>query len=473
MAKVLVYLWFDVEDYITPEADEPPKRIVEILSKHNVKATAKLVGQKVRSLQKRKREDVIEALSTLDIGYHLDTHSRHPTLYEYLADKDIETGAAEFQRREEEGAAYVSHAFNRDLSCLGHPGWTWAPHVYPAMPKMRIPVYLDETSILNLNDSPYWYCNVLNLNGAGRNFINLDFFFNDPKGLQKVKRQFNQIYGRLRTKGGAISILFHVHTIVNRRFWDEVNFARGRNPAVDELVVPPRQPPEVTERAYRDFEELIKYILSFDDVDFITARDAMSIFQDPSRSLEVDRERLDMLARKSLREIRHQKIDRAYLSPAQIFCLVTKAVACYAQTNVIPDKLPVVQPLGPPSRKRTRGPRTLSMRSLLQASRIVLDTMERTGYIPSGIVVERSVLIPEDYLSTASSVLLRILHGRKLPEKVVLRRGKLAQSRYVNSQAFAKACKWQMLPENFKAPGILEQTLLQAWTLKPALPLDT
>jgi hypothetical protein len=28
---------------------------------------------------------------------------------------------------------------------------------------MGIPVYLDETSIANLDDSPYWYCNVLSL----------------------------------------------------------------------------------------------------------------------------------------------------------------------------------------------------------------------------------------------------------------------------------------------------------------------
>jgi hypothetical protein len=47
MTKVLVYLWFDVEDYVTPTADEPPKRIVDILSGHDVKATFKVVAEKL------------------------------------------------------------------------------------------------------------------------------------------------------------------------------------------------------------------------------------------------------------------------------------------------------------------------------------------------------------------------------------------------------------------------------------------
>jgi peptidoglycan/xylan/chitin deacetylase (PgdA/CDA1 family) len=64
MGKVLIYLWFDVEDYVTPEADEPPKKIIEILSSHNVKATFKIVAEKVRALKERGREDVIR---TVDI----------------------------------------------------------------------------------------------------------------------------------------------------------------------------------------------------------------------------------------------------------------------------------------------------------------------------------------------------------------------------------------------------------------------
>ena len=332
MARVLVYLWFDVEDYITPQSDDPPKKIVEILKRNGVHATFKVAAEKIRALETRGRQDVIAALATMTVGYHLDTHSRHPTLYEYLGDKDLETGAADFFECEGEPCKFVSNALHQTPTCFGHPGPAWTPHVYPAMPKMGIPVYLDETPIINLDNSPYWYCNVLNLNGANRNFILLDYFFERPNGLEDIKKRFNQIYKRLQS-GGAISILLHPHTIVNRKFWDEVNFARGRNPSKDEYIMPPQQPEQTTVRAYRDLEDFIKYVKSFPNIRFITARDAVSIFRDESSRVELGIETIRSLAWKTMKDIRHQKINGAYLSPAQIFYVMTMTARTYAATG--------------------------------------------------------------------------------------------------------------------------------------------
>jgi len=469
LARILVYLWFDVEDYVTAETDDPPKRIIDILSKSKLKATVKIVAEKLRALKQRGREDVIAAISSMDLGYHLDTHSRHPTLYEYLAEKDVKTGAAEFLQREKDGYNFVRTAINRELSCFGHPGPIWAPQVYPALRDMRIPVYLDETSILNLEDAPYWYCNILNLNGAGRNFINLDYFFERADGLRKIEKRFNVIERRLRTRGGAISILFHLHTIVNKRFWDEVNFARGRNPSKDEFVRPPAQPHEVTNRAYRDFEKFINYIKSCSNVEFITARDSISIFQDISTELQVDLQMLKNLLNMTMKEIRHRKVDEAYLSPAEIFYLATKAAAAYAESNVLPERLNLGQPLGPLCMKKRKGARHLATRSLLEASKKVLENTETEGYIPSEIIVDKAILRPEDYLATVCSLLLRITRGTKTPNEVPVRRGHMVQTKYINPREFKKACKWAVLPDHFEAKKILEQALLQTWTLKPAI----
>jgi hypothetical protein len=474
MGNVLVYLWFDVEDYVTPEADEPPRKIVEILSSNHVRATFKIVAEKVRALKERGREDVIAAFSGMDIGYHLDTHSRHPTLYEYLSNKDLKTGAAEFLQREMSGYDFVKNTFHRGLSCFGHPGPTWAPQVYPALHEMGIPVYLDETSILNIGDSPYWYCNVLNLNGAGRNFINLDYFFEHANGLERMKRRFKEIYRRLHAKrrGGAVSILFHLHTIVNTEFWDEVNFAHGRNPSINELVRPPAQPFIITDRAYRDFEELVEYVKSFVDVEFITAQDATSIFQDTSTQLQIDQGSLRRLLERTLKEIHHMKLGDSYLSPAQIFHITTEAGASYGELNTFPERLCASRPLGPLSKKKTNAAPTLPSKALLEASRNVLRIMETEGHIPSEIVVDKSILTPEDYLVTLSSLLVQI-HGNRLPDRVRVRKGRLTEKKYVNSRAFEKACKWVLLPTHFSAAGILEQTLLQTWTLKPAIAAST
>ena len=89
MSKIHVYLWFDIEDYVTKESNDLPLTAFRILKKYNVPVTCKLVAEKVRFLQENGRTDVLEAIAENDVGYHLNTHSRHPTLYEYLADLDV------------------------------------------------------------------------------------------------------------------------------------------------------------------------------------------------------------------------------------------------------------------------------------------------------------------------------------------------------------------------------------------------
>ncbi len=99
MPRILVYVWFDLEDYVTKESHELPLRAFEILRKYNIPVTCKVVAEKVRSLIENGRKDVLQAISEHDVGYHLDTHSRHPTLYEYLANLEVRSGAKEFLTR--------------------------------------------------------------------------------------------------------------------------------------------------------------------------------------------------------------------------------------------------------------------------------------------------------------------------------------------------------------------------------------
>ena len=99
-APIRVILWFDTEDYLLPRDDDATKRLCELLTARNIRATFKLVGEKARVLESRKRTDVIRALKKHDIGYHANFHSVHPTPTEYLADCGWLDGVAEFARRE-------------------------------------------------------------------------------------------------------------------------------------------------------------------------------------------------------------------------------------------------------------------------------------------------------------------------------------------------------------------------------------
>ena len=83
-APIYVTLWFDTEDYILPQDDDATKRLAELLTKLDVRATFKIVGEKARVLERRGRKDVIAALKRHDIGYHSNTHSQQPTVAVYL-----------------------------------------------------------------------------------------------------------------------------------------------------------------------------------------------------------------------------------------------------------------------------------------------------------------------------------------------------------------------------------------------------
>ena len=63
---VYVVLWFDTEDYIEPASDDAALRIANDLDKLGVRATFKVVGEKARTLERRGRRDVIQAL--FDLG---------------------------------------------------------------------------------------------------------------------------------------------------------------------------------------------------------------------------------------------------------------------------------------------------------------------------------------------------------------------------------------------------------------------
>jgi len=468
MAKVYVYLWFDIEDYITEESHELPITAFRILSKYNVPVTCKIVAEKVRALKARGRDDVIQAISEHDVGYHLDTHSRHPTMYEYLSNLNVQAGAKEFLTREAEGFSFVKQVFGTAPSCFGHPGPTWAPHTYPALQELGIQLYLDETPILNLKNEPYWYCGLLNLNGANNNFIVFDFEFERPQAIQALKKKFRGVYKRLQRdrKSGFVSILFHLHTAINQKFWDEVNFGSGKNPSKEEYVRPPPQPREVTLRAWSDFEELIRYIKQFKNVEFITARDALKICGETGPRI-LNAAQLKLVSKHYSSSTDYWRKGSMCLSPAEAFYAIVKALSC--QSAGQSNEVEVKSLLGPMESFRSKDRGVVQVREFLIAAQNALEHMDEEKHLPSMIKISACALSPESFLVTASRLLNRTLLGKKMPTTIVISAANPPNLKYVDDFSFRKACKWKVLPPKFKAPRILEQIKLQAWTLKPAI----
>src|SRR5207247_3572588 len=120
-AKVYVVLWWDTEDYILPASDDAAMRVADFLTRVKIRATFKVVGEKARTLEKRKRTDVIAALKKHEIGYHSNWHSVQPSPAMYLSTLGWDEGVAEFDRREGSGRTDVERIFGVAPSCYGQP----------------------------------------------------------------------------------------------------------------------------------------------------------------------------------------------------------------------------------------------------------------------------------------------------------------------------------------------------------------
>ena len=62
MGKKL-FLWFDVEDYVTPESDDAFYDLLVLMDKYGIKSTIKFCTKKLRLIKERGRTDIIKKLA--------------------------------------------------------------------------------------------------------------------------------------------------------------------------------------------------------------------------------------------------------------------------------------------------------------------------------------------------------------------------------------------------------------------------
>ena len=468
MEKVLVTWWFDVEDFVTPEADDAPKWIAEFFNKRRYKGTFKIVAEKARALRRRGRQDVIKAIAKQTVGFHMNIHSIHPTVYEYLKDKTWEAGCKEFERREGEGYRLIRKEFGR-VACFGHPGPAWAAEAYPALAKWNIPVYLDSSSILTVNDKPYWYCNILNVQ-VGSNHLRVDGQLDGPDALEQLKKSYRIIYNRLRKTGpGIASIVIHPHTLVTKEFWDMLNFANGRNTPKSQYKSSLR-PIDDASRRRRDFLEFVDHTASLPDSRVVDAFEAAEIYRDDAKTRRFNKRALLRIVSKTTRRVGYIRYDGFFLAPSEVLWLTASALAGYAERKRIPNNSRIIPIVGPSRRAETRGPRTLCLSEFLDASVSIRDQIRSERKVPDLVRIGPTTLSPVDYLGTSTKILQILLEKRKLPSVLVAQRARLENEKYINMSAFHKAFKWYVLPRGFKALNLIEHARLQTWTLKPAVP---
>jgi hypothetical protein len=470
-AKVYVVLWFDTEDYILPASDDAALQVADFLSQENVRATFKVVGEKARTLERRGRQDVIDALKKHEIGYHSNWHSVQPSPAMYLSNLGWDEGVAEFDRREKPGYDDVKRIFGVAPSCYGQPGSSWGPQVYGAMRKWGMPVYLDAGSHVRLDDKPFYYCGILTL-------YKLEFTLRADLAkadLKDAEDRFLEARKKLLAEGGGVvSIFYHPCEFVHREFWDGVNFRKGANPPREQWKLPPTKSPEESRLAYQVFDDYIHFIKRFPEVRFITASEAARIYRDKARGRAFSDSEVVETARAVSENVTFQQRAEYELSAAEMFALLNECVLLQNDRDCSgPFTTPATthietSPYGPTGQSPVLTTSlTTDWSQFIRTATDVSDCLHRQGRIPSTVWLGSVGVPPEAYLQALARVTIHLAENKRPPEKIEVRPAKLAVARYVADDG-PNLWGWVIFPDGFRAPAMMALAKQQAWTLKPA-----
>jgi hypothetical protein len=461
MATRYVLFWFDVEDCTVPQSDDAAKRIAQILTRHGVRGTMKVVGQKARVLRERVRYDAIDALAEHAIGYHSNWHGLRPQPAEYMAPLDWPEGGEEFARREEAGLGDLRDLWGREPVCYGQPGPNWSPQVFPILRRWGIPGYVSGYGYVGLHAQPFYYGGIVNTShmhgrdGAGRDvrhMFGLNFELGEPGALEEHRRLLAASYDNL-ADGGLISIMNHPCTLVLRE-WFSTDL----------------KPRELTEAGYEHFDAFVGHVLSHSDVRTVTADQLSLLYPDRARGRRFSPDELLALARAVGREVAFQETDGLSLSPAELFGLFARFLSHAIEHRASPDAVTCEHLDGPalPAGEVT-GAYTVEADAFADSVTSVAAFLDSHGRLPEAPAVARRRVAPEAYYAALAEAVAHVIEHGSLPERIGLSPAANLVEAYVDEPAARSGWSSVMHRPGFAAPKLLEQARLQAWTLKPAI----
>lgn len=453
MSKIKVLLWFDVEDYITPESDDALLELLKLLKAKGIKGTFKLVGEKIRVLKKRGRQDIIDKLYNQDIGYHTDMHSKHPTVSEYLENMNFIEGAACFEENEEKGLKDVVDITGRKTFCYGQAGASWAPQVYPVLKKWEIPVYLDVHKIIDVDKNPFWFGGLLNFTSL-EGLLRMELA---DQGLEEGKKDFDNIYEKFIKKDNMsfISIYYHPCEFSTTEFWDGCNYSLGENTPKDNWTMPNLRTKEEMMYYIEKLGLFIDYILSKKDASFITASMIPSLELTSNEVFPISK--IKDLAENVTEKLYFYSEDKWNLCASEIYSVFYN----YLLGKVIKPELFY----GPEASVKSESIGKVKVSDLKAAIDINYMTVYGVKQLPNFFIVNGKAVNPIDMACTLAEVVARGLGDN---DELEIKKGLLRSQIHVNeNEDWGK--DWVIFAEDFKVPNIIELTKLQSWTLKPAV----
>jgi hypothetical protein len=446
---------FDSEDFETAGADEGELWWADALSRHGLTGSFCVVGELARALVARRRQDVLQAWSRHEIGFHSDQHSSHPLHAEYLEEHGWDDGVAAVMAREARGVADVRRLTGQQPVAYCKPGSSWAPQVPAAMALLGVPVFCDAPVEWELG-KPLWYCGALCL----KYHTSFDRYFDTPDRQQRLRQDFLTMLEQRRA-GGVLVIYTHPCRLITTAPTDTFRYGIQRpRSAWQPAGLRPRT--EIL-ALMADFDAFLAWVAHETDAHVTTYRPLWERCRDDDRRLPVAA--LRQLIQEADGPLTARKIAGHWLSPAEQLGVLLDAAAWRTTHESLPDSTTVRPLLGPDTHIATVGAGELETRDILAVAAALSPEAGRNGRIPAGAEVGRRLLGPAALLRTLARAL------GETPARVAMDQSddlpNLAHRPDFAGLHFHGG--WNMFGPEFQAPHVLQMARLQTWSARPAL----
>jgi hypothetical protein len=466
-------LYFDTEDSISPPeagCDDIVLWLAQLLSRHGIRGSFHVIGDKARTLVQRGRHDVIAAVRRHDVSSHFNHGSVHPMTVERVSALDWHEGVRVAREMEEPGFAAIQSVLGRCAALTRH-GSSYAPQIVRAAGLCGklyhgVPFALPATSV-------FWFCGTLCTSQVGllatedgRPGIAKfeEDLFADPPAFEARLAQF-LIALQSVAEHRRFLALFGCHPLrlCLTRFCD--NYVAGVNART--LVPPPLRSTQERQVVREQFARFIAALASAPGVRFIGLDGVRQRYAHTPDVIPADH--LIRYSRLAL-DSDEVPLDDCF-SPAELLVGLARAVLSHATTGRIPATVPAPRVIGPESLP----PSSLAVATgqwdraaVCTLAQALCDSLPGTDMLPSALGLDGQPLAPASMLSLLAQAAEHVWMGRvnwtiqPSPRQQAPAIAQRAQQRARDLQS------WRILHPDTRFDRIAEFTRCQTWSLKPA-----
>lgn len=457
---------FDEEDYITPAAeglDDLLKTLADVMTEERVSGTFFVIGERLRCLRERNRQDVLEAIARHDIGSHTNMGSIHPTVAERTEHADWADGVARMAADELAGINEMEAILDKPISSLGCHGGSYCPQLLAALGRRGVAYVYSPARLPGHHIT--WFCNTLNF--FDRITIFQEAYLSREAFLQAEKKFFDMLEACKEYEWAAI---FNSHPcmIKTKEFWD-LNYYRGANPGPGTWRMPGLRPDFDLNVARDNWAFHCRRLRENPSLRVGTIAEFAAEFAQQAEKASA--EELACLARRADESDAPFFTDR--FSAAEILDLLARwylaraggmDVQHLARRNVMgPAQMPLAVPTA----------RQLDASALGRVARGLVAAVDTTGMLPSRIRCGEGPVGTAGEIGpgTALAALGAALSSDRMPGTVPTRIMAPYVAEAEEIAARARDFKgWPCHRPDLDLSAICRLTLLQSWTLKPAWP---